>query len=80
MATLAEILEKANEKGETRIVDCRRAAGQFIAMLRGDIHFKVMLKLRPAPGIAEIEARARSAAAVFLRGARPIERHAVFRQ
>jgi hypothetical protein len=29
MATLAEILEKANEKGETRIVDCRRAAGQF---------------------------------------------------
>lgn len=79
MATLAEILDKANEKGETQIVDCRRAAGQFIAMLRGDIHFEVMLELRPAPGIAEIEARARSAAAVFLRGARPIKRRAVSR-
>ena len=70
--TLARLLEAAKAKGEIAIADSHVAAGQFIAMLRGNVHFEAVLELRPPPSAAEIDDRVRSAVKIFLRGVEPV--------
>ena len=72
VAMLTEVLEAANKRGELRIQDCALAANQFIAMLRGNIHFEAVLELRSPPSVAEIEARVRSVVNIFLHGLQKI--------
>ena len=68
--TVARLLDAAKGRGEVAVADSRVAAGQFIAMLRGNLHLEAMLELRPAPTVAEVDARVRSAVRTFLRGVR----------
>jgi TetR/AcrR family transcriptional repressor of mexJK operon len=44
----------------------RRAAEQFIALLRGDIHLRQLLRLDKTPDAAELDIAAKSAVATFL--------------
>ena len=68
IAMLTKVLEAANRKGEVRISDCALAASEFIAMLRGNIHFEAVLELRAPPSSEEIEARVRAVVSIFLHG------------
>lgn len=70
IATLARMFEMSDARGETTIPDCRAAASQFIAMLRGNIHFEAVLELRPPPSAPEIEARVAATVRTFLHGVR----------
>ena len=60
-------LRRAVEAGTLDIADFRRAAEQFIALLRGDIHLRQMLRLDKPPTAAELDAAAKGAVATFLR-------------
>jgi TetR/AcrR family transcriptional regulator, mexJK operon transcriptional repressor len=70
-ARLAVVLGEFRAKGEIDIEDCGLAAEHFIGMLRGDLHLRVVLGLRPRPGYAEIEQSVRQATRIFLDGCRP---------
>ena len=60
-------LRRAAEVGTLDIADARGAAEQFIALLRGDIHLRQLLRLDKAAEAAELDAAAKSAVATFLR-------------
>jgi TetR/AcrR family transcriptional repressor of mexJK operon len=60
-------LNRAAEAGTLEIADFRRAAEQFIALLRGDIHLRQMLRLDKPPAAAELDAAAKSSVETFLR-------------
>jgi TetR/AcrR family transcriptional repressor of mexJK operon len=60
-------LRRAAEVGMLDIADARGAAEQFIALLRGDIHLRQLLRLDKAAEAAELDAAAKSAVATFLR-------------
>ena len=66
--TVEHLLDAAKGRGEVVVADSRVAAGQFIAMLRGNLHLEAMLELRPAPTAAEMDERVRSAVRIFLHG------------
>jgi TetR/AcrR family transcriptional regulator, mexJK operon transcriptional repressor len=66
-AQIEGFLRRAADAGMLEIADARRAAEQFIALLRGDIHLRQLLRLDKAPERAELDAVARSAVATFLR-------------
>ena len=68
IAMLTGVLEGAGKRGELRIVDSRLAASEFIAMLRGNIHFEAVLELRKPPSLKEVDARVRSVVRIFLHG------------
>jgi AcrR family transcriptional regulator len=65
---LTEVLEAATRSGQAHIDDCAAAANHFAGMLRGNLHLRVVMRLRPAPGAAEIETFVVSAVDVFLNG------------
>ena len=69
-AGLAQALREFQRRGEIRVSDPRRAAEHFIGMLRDDLHLRVVLGLRPAPGPREIEQSVRQAVEIFLSGCR----------
>jgi TetR/AcrR family transcriptional repressor of mexJK operon len=60
-------LRRAAEAGVLDVADFRHAAEQFIALLRGDIHLRQLLRLDKAPTAAELDAAARGAVETFLR-------------
>jgi TetR/AcrR family transcriptional repressor of mexJK operon len=60
-------LRRAAEVGTLDIADARSAAEQFIALLRGDIHLRQLLRLGKPAEAAELDAAAKSAVATFLR-------------
>jgi TetR/AcrR family transcriptional repressor of mexJK operon len=60
-------LRRASEAGTLDIADARLAAEQFIALLRGDIHLRQLLRLDKAPDAAELDAAAHAAVSTFLR-------------
>lgn len=68
VAAVAKILEAAQARGEVDIGDSQIAAGQFIAMLRGNLHLQEVVELKKAPSSAEVEARVRSTVNTFLHG------------
>jgi TetR/AcrR family transcriptional repressor of mexJK operon len=60
-------LRRAAEAGTLDIADARLAAEQFIALLRGDIHLRQLLRLDAGPDPTEIDAAAKSAVTTFLK-------------
>lgn len=60
-------LRRAAQIGTLDIADARLAAEQFIALLRGDIHLRQLLRLDTAFGQAELDAAASSAVRTFLK-------------
>ena len=68
IAKLSKVLEDANSRREVAIANCERAASQFIAMLRGNLHLEGVANIRPAPSIEEIDARLQLVVKVFLHG------------
>ena len=70
IAALTTVLKAANARGEACIPNCQRAAAQFIAILRGNVHLEAVIELRSPPSIAEAEARVRTTVAIFLHGVR----------
>ena len=67
-ARLAEVLEVAKERGEIRTDDCLCVAGHFVAMIRGNLHLKVVLGLRSPPSRREASEEVASAVDLFLNG------------
>src|SRR3546814_1090434 len=45
-ARLAELLLEARRRGDLREGDCAMAADHFVAMIRGNVHLQVVLRLR----------------------------------
>ncbi|HEX5476357.1 MAG TPA: TetR/AcrR family transcriptional regulator C-terminal domain-containing protein [Burkholderiales bacterium] len=68
IATLTRILQDASDRGDIKVQSCRQAAGQFIAMLRGNMHLEAILELREPPSAAEVDARVRAVVNGFLHG------------
>ncbi|HWB48164.1 MAG TPA: TetR/AcrR family transcriptional regulator [Stellaceae bacterium] len=66
-AQIEAFLRRADNAGTLAVGDARLAAEQFIALLRGDIHQRQLLRIDPAIDPAELAAAARNAVATFLR-------------
>lgn len=65
---LTRVLERAQERGEIIRVDSRRAAEIFMGMLRGNVYFESLLRVRPLPDEQEKKTFAEVAVDIFLRG------------
>lgn len=65
---VAKALQRAQVRGEVKLGDPAVTARQFVAMLRGDIHFEIMFGLKGSPDSTEIYARVKSAVDVLLNG------------
>lgn len=65
---LARVLERARERGEINGIHSRLAAEMFMGMLRGNVYFEILLRLRPLPDEQEKKTLAEVAVDVFLRG------------
>lgn len=63
---LTAYLERAKQRGLINPGDCRRAAAQFLALCRGDAHFRFMLNLVETPGAEQIEADVDATVAMFM--------------
>lgn len=59
-------LRRAAEAGALKLADPRLAAGQFAALVRGELHFRALLGLGPVDEAA-LSAAAENAAATFIR-------------
>ncbi|HSU33691.1 MAG TPA: TetR/AcrR family transcriptional regulator C-terminal domain-containing protein [Bryobacteraceae bacterium] len=68
IATLTRILQDASARGDIKVQSCQRAASEFIAMLRGNMHLEVVMELREPPCAAEVDARVNAVVSGFLRG------------
>jgi AefR-like transcriptional repressor, C-terminal domain len=68
IATLARILQDACDRGEIKLQNCRQAASEFIAMLRGNMHLEALMELREPPSADEVDERVGVVVKVFLRG------------
>ena len=66
-AQIEAFLRRADAAGTLAIADPRIAAEQFIALLRGDIHLRQLLRIDAMIEAAAIDAAARHAVATFLR-------------
>ena len=69
-AQLAQVLDEFARRGTLNLTDSMLAAELFVGMLRGDLHLRVVLGLRPAPDDAEIERFVHAAVGIFLDGCR----------
>jgi len=67
---IADILTEYVRQGVLDLADCRLAAEHFDGMIRDDLHFRVVLGLRPPPDAAEIERSVETAVRLFLDGCR----------
>lgn len=63
---LTAYLEGAKRRGLIDAPDCRRAALQFMALCRSDIHFKFVLNMTDMPTEGEIAADVDAAVAMFM--------------
>ena len=65
---LAKHLRRWIAEKRIRIVDPELAARQFLEMIKGDLHFRALLRLEPHPTAAEVDACVESAVRLFLHG------------
>jgi len=65
-AKFAELLRHADTRGLIRVPDPLHAADTFFAMLRGDIHIRILIGM-PLPSEAELTAHAREIVERFLK-------------
>ena len=70
-AALAQVLQRAADRGEIRTVDPARQAEHFVGLMRDNLHLQVVLGLRPPPTSAEIHRIVDSAVGLFLEGLSP---------
>jgi TetR/AcrR family transcriptional regulator, mexJK operon transcriptional repressor len=68
-------LRRASEAGTLNLPDVRSAAEQFVALARGEIHQRSLLRLEDPDDPAALGAAAASAVATFLRAFRPDAHH-----
>jgi TetR/AcrR family transcriptional repressor of mexJK operon len=68
---LARYLAKKVRSGELALGDPGASARHFLEMVKGDLHFRALLGLAPAPSAVEVEACVALAVKTFLDGARP---------
>lgn len=68
MIGLADVLDAARRRGDIRAEDCRRLAGHFVSLIRGDLHLQVVLGHRPPPSPDEAREAVASAVRLFLVG------------
>ena len=66
-------LYRAAEVGTLDVADARLAAEQFIALLRGDIHLRQLLRLDIAVEPADLSSAAKNAVATFLKAFRTVK-------
>jgi AefR-like transcriptional repressor, C-terminal domain len=69
-AYVAQVLDEFARRGMLKLTDSQLAAELFVSMLRGDLHLRVVLGLRPPPDDAEIERFVQAAVRTFLDGCR----------
>jgi AcrR family transcriptional regulator len=62
---LADLIEEAGARGEIAAPDPVEAAGVFISLMRGDLHFRRLLNLVPEPGLEQRRAEVARAIRVF---------------
>ena len=67
-AQLAAHLRRWNGEKRIRLSNPDLAARQFLEMVKGDLHFRALLRLTPAPSPDEIDGCVRSAVRLFLAG------------
>src|SRR5205085_13910 len=63
-------LRRADETGSLSVADARLAAEQFVALARGEIHLRSLLRLEDPGDAAALADAAASAVALFLRAFR----------
>jgi TetR/AcrR family transcriptional regulator, mexJK operon transcriptional repressor len=68
---LTRYLAEKVGSGELALGDPHAAARHFLEMVKGDLHFRALLGLAPAPSEAEVEKCVAVAVKTFLDGARP---------
>jgi len=68
---LAEFLGRLDESGVLRVPDSQLAAGQFFAMVRGDLFLRNLLGLRQPTDAADVDAVVRHAVGNFIAVHRP---------
>jgi TetR/AcrR family transcriptional regulator, mexJK operon transcriptional repressor len=68
---LTRYLAEKMRSRELRLVDPGASARHFLEMVKGDLHFRALLGLAPAPTVEEIETCVALAVKTFLDGARP---------
>ena len=73
-AQIEAFLRRADEAGTLSVADPRLAAEQFIALLRGDLHLRQLLRIDPPIGRVQLSAMVCGAVATFLRafGTQPV--------
>jgi AcrR family transcriptional regulator len=65
-ARMAEVMEEARARGEIVADDCDRAAQQFMALCKDNLHFRYALNLIDRPTEAEIRETIREAVLTFM--------------
>lgn len=63
---LAAVLEDARDRGEVQVDDCERAAQQFMALCRANLHFRYSLNLIDRPGESDINETVEEAVLTFM--------------
>ena len=66
LARVAEFLRQAGERGMLAVPEPRRAAAQFIGMVRGEIYLRRLFGIEPAAAEGEIDAFVDSCVELFL--------------
>lgn len=69
-AQIEAFLRRATAAGSLAVADPRLAAEQFVALARGEIHLRSLLRLEDPGDPAALDAAAASAVAIFLRAFR----------
>jgi AcrR family transcriptional regulator len=64
---VADYLERANAANQISVDNPLEAAGEFLSLVHGGIHFKRVLNVIPPPSAAEIRAQARQVTQTFVR-------------
>ncbi|RUR81706.1 TetR family transcriptional regulator [Chlorogloeopsis fritschii PCC 6912] len=65
---LANYLQHQNELGVLELIDANIAAEQFLNMVLGELHRRVLLGVEPVPNSEQVKCRINSAVNLFLRG------------
>ena len=65
---LADYLRQWTAEKRIKAADPDAAARQFLEMIKGDLHFRALLRLEPTPTETEIDVCVKSAVGLFLEG------------
>ncbi|MGQ9365352.1 TetR/AcrR family transcriptional regulator [Azospirillum sp. ST 5-10] len=68
LALVSAVLADADRRGRLRVPEPRPAAERFLAMLKGDLHLRLVLGLDAPPAPAEVERQIDGAVTLFMAG------------